>query len=357
MRRNDMGDDGTGRAPQPGSDIIGGYRLAERPGASAGARLVRARRPEDPAPVLLRLCEPTAPAQAARFRREFELLQSLHVPGVPEAVAFFSDSPYLGMVLADCPGEPLETLLQGRRFPLPLSLRLASQLAGLLAGLHAAGVIHQDVRPANLLLDLEAERFWLIHFGLATRHERGARAPVQASVLAGDLAYLSSEQTGRMNRVTDDRTDLYSLAVTLYRLFTGRLPFAASDPLEWVHCHIARVPPPLTQVDPAIPGPLFDIVMRLLAKGLQVAVRILAEPEAAPPDLPASLLNYVRRSREKVILGAPKSALYPILRQAELVGLLYLENDLVAGAFEKHLQGGEPRAGLERQRREGGPRS
>jgi serine/threonine protein kinase len=263
---DEMGENRTGRALQPDSDLIGGYRLLEHLGASAGARLARARRPEDPAPVLLRLCEPAVPAQATRFRREFELLQSLHVPGVPRPLAFFSDPPYLGMALPDVPGEPLETLLQGRRLSLPLSLRLASQLAEILAGLHAAGVIHQDVRPANLLLDLQAERLCFINFGLATRYQRGARAPAKASMLEGDLAYLSPEQTGRMNRATDDRTDLYSLGVTLYRMFAGRLPFAAGDPLEWVHCHIARVPPSLTQVDPAIPGPLSDIVMQLLAK-------------------------------------------------------------------------------------------
>ena len=170
------------------------------------------------------------------------------------------------MALEDFPGEPLETLLQGRRHSLPVSLRLVGQLPGILAGLHAAGVIHQDLRPANLLLDVEGGRLCLVDFSLAVRQGRGTRAPVRASLLEGDLAYLSPEQTGRMNRATDDRTDLYSLGVTLYRLFTGRLPFTASDPLEWVHCHIARAPPPLTQMDPAIPGPLSDIVMRLLAK-------------------------------------------------------------------------------------------
>ncbi|XYI03780.1 AAA family ATPase [Sorangium sp. So ce1128] len=261
-----MGEDRTGRVMWPDSDIIGGYRLLERLGASAGARMARARRPEDPAPVLLRLVEPTAAAQATRFRREFELLQSLDVPGVPRPLAFFSDPPYLGMALEDFPGEPLETLLQGRRLSLPLSLRLASELAGLLAGLHAAEVIHQDLRPANLLLDVEGGRLCLVDFSLAVRQGRGTRAPLRASLLEGDLAYLSPERTGRMNRAMDDRSDLYSLGVTLYRLFTGRLPFAASDPLEWVHCHIARVPPSLTQVDPAIPGLLSDIVMRLLAK-------------------------------------------------------------------------------------------
>ena len=150
-------------------------------------------------------------------------------------------------------------------------LRIAINLARALGHAHQRGLIHKDIQPGNVLVSLEqsgdAGHVWLTGFGIASRLLRERQAPAPPEIIAGALAYMSPEQTGRMNRSIDTRSDLYSLGVTLYQMLTGVLPFAAADPLEWVHCHIARQP-----VAPAarrkVPEPLSAIVMRLLAKKL-----------------------------------------------------------------------------------------
>src|SRR6202012_2438544 len=112
------------------------------------------------------------------------------------------------------------------------------------AQMHGRGLLNKDIKPANVRVD-DAGKVWLTGFGIASRlpHERQSSVPIE--IIAGTLAYMAPEQTGRMNRSTDSRTDLYSVGITLYQMLTGALPFAAADPLEWVHCHIARHPAPL----------------------------------------------------------------------------------------------------------------
>ncbi len=166
--------------------------------------------------------------------------------------------------------EPLDLILErDRDQPLDPArfLRLVINLATALGHAHQGGLIHKDVKPENVLAD-DAGHVWLTGFGIASRLPRERQAPAPPEIIAGTLAYMSPEQTGRMNRSIDTRSDLYSLGVTLYQMLTGELPFAAADPLEWVHCHIAR-----QAVAPAdrraVPEPLSAIIMRLLAKNAE----------------------------------------------------------------------------------------
>jgi serine/threonine protein kinase len=124
--------------------------------------------------------------------------------------------------------------------------------------------VHKDIKPANILVD-DVGNVWLTGFGIASQLPHEHQPPVPIEIIAGALAYMAPEQTGRMNRSIDTRSDLYSLGVTLYQMLTGALPFSAADPLEWVHCHIARQPAPLSDHAP-IPEPLSAIIMKLLAK-------------------------------------------------------------------------------------------
>jgi hypothetical protein len=174
------------------------------------------------------------------------------------------------LVLMDPGGEPLDRVLErgdGQPLELTRCLRIAIGLAAALGQAHRHGLIHKDIKPSNVLVD-DAGNVRLTGFGIASRlpHERQAPAPPE--VIAGTLAYMAPEQTGRMNRSMDARSDLYSLGITLYQMLTGTLPFAAADPLEWVHCHIARQPTPPGE-RAAVPAPLSIMTMKLLAKNAE----------------------------------------------------------------------------------------
>jgi hypothetical protein len=123
-------------------------------------------------------------------------------------------------------------------------LRVGISLASALGQLHQRGIIHKDIKPANVLVNSVTGQCWLRGFGIASRLPRERQSPEPPEFIAGTLAYMAPEQTGRMNRSIDSRSDLYALGVTLYEMLTGRLPFTATDPMEWVHCHVARQPIP-----------------------------------------------------------------------------------------------------------------
>jgi serine/threonine protein kinase len=130
---------------------------------------------------------------------------------------------------------------KGQPIDLTRFLRIAIGLAAALSQAHRQGLLHKDVKPANALVD-DSGHVWLTGFGIASQLPRERLTPAPPEIIVGTLAYMSPEQTGRMNRSMDTRSDLYSLGVTMYQMLTGALPFAAADPLEWVHCHIARQP-------------------------------------------------------------------------------------------------------------------
>ena len=168
------------------------------------------------------------------------------------------------LVLDDPGGEPIDRVLRRSR-DLKTILQAAIALAGALGHVHQRGLIHKDIKPANVLLDA-AGQVRLTGFGIASRLPRERQDPGPPEIIAGTLAYMAPEQTGRMNRSIDARSDLYALGVTLYELLTETLPFSANDPLEWVHCHIACQPTPPSERATDIPLPLSAIVMKLLAK-------------------------------------------------------------------------------------------
>jgi serine/threonine protein kinase len=169
------------------------------------------------------------------------------------------------LVLEDCGGEPLTWLIDAPMEP-GRFLGLAIGVAGAVGKAHQRGLIHKDLKPAHILVDCADGAVRLTGFGIASRlpRERQTREPPET--IAGTLAYMAPEQTGRMNRSIDSRSDLYSLGVTFYQMLTGSLPFAASNPMEWVHCHIARKPLAPSERLEAVPPQLSRIVMKLLAK-------------------------------------------------------------------------------------------
>ncbi|MCB9702194.1 MAG: AAA family ATPase [Myxococcales bacterium] len=205
-------------------------------------------------------------AAAERLRREWTILRALAaVPGVVRALEIREEDGELILVLADFGGTSLAAALDDPGLGLRERVAIAIEIAVALAGVHAAGVIHRDIKPRNILVD-DARRVQLIDFGIATRIASELAPMVAASQLQGTLAYIAPEQSGRLHRAVDHRADLYALGVTLYELFTGRLPFVADDPAELVHAHLARLPADPRSLAPELPESLAAVILRLLAK-------------------------------------------------------------------------------------------
>jgi serine/threonine protein kinase len=217
------------------------------------------------APILLVAAEETSLGSVERLENEYALKAELDADWAARSVALTRYKDRLTLVLEDPGGAPVDRLL-GRPLDVPQFLRIAIPLAGALRRLHERGLIHKDIKPANILADTASGGVWLTGFGVASRLPREHQIPAPPAVIAGTLAYMAPEQTGRMNRSVDSRSDLYAMGVTFYEMLTGQLPFTAADPMEWVHCHIARQPVPPNERISAIPAPLSAIVMKLLAK-------------------------------------------------------------------------------------------
>ncbi|WFU84399.1 AAA family ATPase [Bradyrhizobium sp. CIAT3101] len=169
------------------------------------------------------------------------------------------------LVLEDLGGAPLATSI-GASLDVGRFLRLAISIAVAVGKLHQRGLVHKDIKPQNIIVDPARNEVRLTGFGIASRLRRERQVIQPPETIAGTLAYMAPEQTGWMNRSIDSRSDLYALGVTLYELLTGSLPFAGSDPMDWVHCHIARKPMSATDRLGSVPSALSMIIMKLLAK-------------------------------------------------------------------------------------------
>ncbi|HXV64641.1 MAG TPA: AAA family ATPase, partial [Vicinamibacteria bacterium] len=205
------------------------------------------------------------PETLKKVKHEYSLRDELDSAWAVRSVALSEQNGQTMLVLEDPGGTTLDQLLPG---PIEITrfLRLAVSLATSLDEVHKRELIHKDVKPANILVDPATSQVRLMGFGMASRLSREHQKPEAPEFFAGTLAYMAPEQTGRMNRSIDSRSDLYALGVTLYEMVTGTLPFTGTDPMELVHCHIAKQPiPPCTKLK-GIPNPVSAIVMKLLAK-------------------------------------------------------------------------------------------
>ncbi|HEV3499202.1 MAG TPA: AAA family ATPase, partial [Bradyrhizobium sp.] len=248
---------------------------------------------DDLAPILLVAAEETSLGCVERLEHEYALKAELVADWAARPVALTHYNGRMTLVLEDPGGTPLDRLL-GRPLDVSHFLRIGIPLAGALRRVHERGLIHKDIKPANILADTASGGVWLTGFGIASRLPREHQAPAPPEVIAGTLAYMAPEQTGRMNRSVDSRSDLYALGVTFYEMLTGTLPFTAADPMEWVHCHIARQPVPANERVAGIPGTLSAIVMKLLAKTAEERYQTAAGVEA---DLRRSLAEWESHGR------------------------------------------------------------
>ncbi len=200
-----------------------------------------------------------------RLTHEYGLKDHLDASWAVRPVELVRDHGRTMLVVEYAGGEPLDRLISG---PMDIGrfLAFAVGMSGALSRLHGRGVIHKDIKPANVVVDPATGKVWLTGFGIASRLPRERQPPEPPEFIAGTLAYMAPEQTGRVNRSIDSRSDLYSLGVTFYEMLTGSLPFAAADPMELVHCHIAKQPLAPSDRSTGVPLTLSAITMKLLSK-------------------------------------------------------------------------------------------
>ena len=237
---------------------------------SADFTLCRGRKHDDPSPVLAVALstEQPSPQSIRRLEHEYSFAAKLDPAWAAKPLAINRHEGRTILVLKDPGGEPLDRILErDRGQPLDLTrfLRTAVGLARTLGQVHQHGLIHKDIKPANVLVD-DTGNAWLTGFGIASQLPRERQSPEAPEFIAGTLPYMAPEQTGRMNRSIDYRSDLYSLGITFYEMLTGSLPFTASDPMEWVHCHIARQPVAPRKRLRTVPAPVSAVIMKLLSK-------------------------------------------------------------------------------------------
>jgi PAS domain S-box-containing protein len=278
------------------------FEMIETLHVGRGTVLLRGHRTADHCPVLLKVLDPvrSRPKDLEQLKREYELGTLLDTPAVVKPLALETYQGMPALVLEDGGGQPLHHLL-GAPMPVGRFLPLAVAITADVAEIHARGVVHRDLKPQNILLDPATGQVKLTDFGIASRLPREQQDARPPGLIEGSLPYLSPEQTGRMNRALDDRTDLYSLGVTFYEMLTGRLPFQARDPVEWVHCHVACVPASPVELVPELPELLARVVLKLLAKmpedryqsarGLQLDLERCAEQWSASGRIEAFALG------------------------------------------------------------------
>jgi predicted ATPase/signal transduction histidine kinase len=226
--------------------------------------LYRARQPGNPVSALALVAARTSAKNITRLEHEYALASILDSQWATQPLELGRHNDLPTLVLDDTGCEPLNRAL-GRPLEIARFLRLAVNLAIAVGQVHQRGLIHKDIKPANVLVDND-DNVRLTGFGIASRLPQERQVPAPPEIIAGTFAYMAPEQTGRMNRSIDARSDLYSVGVTLYEMLTGTLPFTAADQMEWIHCHIARMPPPPGDRVCGIPEPVESIVLKLLAK-------------------------------------------------------------------------------------------
>ena len=253
---------------------ITGYSQLEEIYQSSNSIVYRAIRNNDQLPVVLKIMNKEFPSidELTRYRQEYEITKSLNLsstPGVIEVYGLEAFENSLMIALEDFGGESLDKWMVSNRFSIQQALMLSIKIAKALGNVHSGHVIHKDMNPSNIVFNEDTGELKIIDFGISTRLSRENPTLRNPNILEGTLYYISPEQTGRMNRSIDYRSDYYSMGATFYELFTGGVPFDSQDPMELIHSHMAKYPLPLHQNDPAIPKSISDIVLRLMEKNAE----------------------------------------------------------------------------------------
>ncbi|MBD2635221.1 AAA family ATPase [Limnothrix sp. FACHB-881] len=262
----------TGSSSRP-LPVIAGYTIIEQLYSGSRTAVYRGIQDGDQRSVVLKILLSDYPTfgELVQFRNQYAIAKNLSLPGIIHPLTLQSLGNGYVLVMEDWGGLSLNQYLQQHKLNWVEVLKIALQLTTILHDLHQQRVIHKDIKPANILINPESKEIKLIDFSIASLLPKETQEIQNPNILEGTLAYLAPEQTGRMNRGIDYRTDYYSLGVTLYQLLTiaNTLPFISNDPLELLHCHIAKTAQPVDQVNPSVPKIVGLIVAKLMAKNAE----------------------------------------------------------------------------------------
>jgi PAS domain S-box-containing protein len=272
-----------------------------------------------------------------RLTHEYELKDELDGTWAVLPLELVREANRTMLVLEDAGGEPLEMLL-GMPMNMGRFLHLGIAISSALGKLHQRGLVHKDIKPANILLNEAAGEVRLTGFGIASRFARERQSPHPPETIAGTLAYMAPEQTGRMNRSIDSRSDLYALGITFYQMLTGALPFTAVDPMDWVHCHLARRAVSPTERLKEIPAVVSAIAMKLLSKRAEDRYQTAAGLES---DLRRCHDEWEKRRRIDDFSLGERDTPDRLLVPEKLYGRQREVNALLA-SFDRIVNGGSP---------------
>ncbi|WP_375491533.1 AAA family ATPase [uncultured Nostoc sp.] len=316
---------------------LSNYQIIELIHEGIKTTVYRATRNKDGKLVVIKLLKIEYPElkDIAAFKHEYELIKNLDIPGVIQAYSLEKYNNGLAIVLENFDGSSLYKIIQAEKIKLLDFLKIGIKITQALGELHQNYIIHKDIKPQNIIVNLETHQVKIIDFSISSLLLQEKPKLSNPDLLEGTLAYMSPEQTGRMNRTVDYRTDFYSLGVTFYEIITGQLPFPVIDPMELVHCHIARQPTTVDQLIPEIPQVISAIIMKLLSKTAeeryQGAFGIKADLENCLNQLEqtSSITNFAIGQQDQSSQLQISEKLYG--REAEI--------DILMTAFEKVNQG------------------
>ncbi|MEG3863101.1 AAA family ATPase, partial [Microcoleus sp. herbarium12] len=268
---------------------IPGYRILDRIYSGSKTEVYRGISESDAKPVVIKVLSIEYPTfhELVQFRNQYSITKNLDIAGVVKPIALEKYRNSFALIMEDFSGISLSEYVanlgieqfgdrlsqssernfkKSAKLAIDEFLRLAIQIVQVLEGLSKNKIIHKDIKPQNILINPKTKQIELIDFSISSLLPKENQEIQNPKVLEGTLAYISPEQTGRMNRCIDYRTDFYSLGITFYQLLTGQLPFVSADPLELIHCHIAKKPTEPIELNPAIPAMVNDIIMKLMSK-------------------------------------------------------------------------------------------
>lgn len=280
---------------------IAGYQILKKIYESHNSEVYRSLRRHDKQAMILKVLKQDYPtlAELTRYKQEYEMTYNLALDGVVKAYGLEPYQKTLVIILEDFGGDSLHDYHDFKS--LEEFLAIAIKITDTLAQIHAANIIHKDINPSNIVFNSKTGVVKIIDFGISTVFTRENPTLKHPNLLEGTLAYMSPEQTGRMNRALDYRTDFYSLGVTFYELLTHRLPFDTDDSLELVHCHLAKQAIPPHEINPDIPKILSEIVMKLMAKTAEERYQSALGIKA---DLEFCLMRYRQGNTSSFTLGS-----------------------------------------------------